>query len=109
MVSLTILTRLSVRDLPYLNRIFSHAGIYCAWNQWQNDMNKLEQLKTMTDVVADTGDISAIARFKPLDATTNPSLLLKAAAIDDYQPLLESAKAWAVEQGGSDQERLSNS
>ena len=81
---------------------------YTAWNQWQNDMNKLEQLKTMTDVVADTGDISAIARFKPLDATTNPSLLLKAAAIDDYQPLLESAKAWAVEQGGSDQERLAN-
>jgi transaldolase len=35
--------------------------------------NKLEQLKTMTDVVADTGDIEAIARFTPQDATTNPS------------------------------------
>ncbi|MCB1729606.1 MAG: N-6 DNA methylase, partial [Halieaceae bacterium] len=42
-------------------------------------MSKLEQLKTMTDVVADTGDIEAIRRFHPQDATTNPSLLLKAA------------------------------
>ena len=41
-------------------------------------MNKLDQLKQMTDVVADTGDVEAIARYKPKDATTNPSLLLKA-------------------------------
>lgn len=50
--------------------------------------NKLEQLKNMTTVVADTGDIEAIRRYQPIDATTNPSLLLKAAAIEDYQPLL---------------------
>ena len=40
---------------------------------------KLEQLKKMTDVVADTGDIEAIRLYKPVDATTNPSLLYKAA------------------------------
>ena len=41
--------------------------------------NQLEQLKTMTTVVADTGDFNAIADYSPEDATTNPSLLLKAA------------------------------
>ncbi len=51
--------------------------------------NKLEQLRQFSDVVADTGDIEAIRRFKPLDATTNPSLLLKAAALPDYQELVK--------------------
>ncbi len=51
-------------------------------------MNKLEQLRTMTTVVADTGDLSAIAKFKPQDATTNPSLILKAANDPQYQHLL---------------------
>ena len=46
--------------------------------------SKLDQLKSMTDVVADTGDIDAIAKYHPLDATTNPSLLLKAAYEIDY-------------------------
>ncbi|RLU03788.1 MAG: transaldolase [Ketobacter sp.] len=55
--------------------------------------NKLEQLKTMTTVVADTGDIEAIRRYQPIDATTNPSLLLKAAAIEEYRPLLEKSLA----------------
>ena len=53
--------------------------------------NKLEQLKAMTTVVADTGDIEAIRRYRPMDATTNPSLLLKAAAIEEYQPLLHKS------------------
>ncbi len=43
--------------------------------------SKLDQLRTVTEVVADTGDIEAIRRFAPTDATTNPSLLLKAAAL----------------------------
>ena len=43
--------------------------------------NKLEQLKAITLVVADTGDVEAIKRFAPEDATTNPSLVLKAAAL----------------------------
>ena len=70
--------------------------------------NKLEQLKAMTDVVADTGDIEAMRRFKPMDATTNPSLLLKAAALPHYAELLDSAKAWAGNRGGTDGEQLAN-
>lgn len=53
--------------------------------------NKLEKLKTMTDVVADSGDIEAIRLYKPLDATTNPSLIYKAAQMPQYQALLASA------------------
>jgi transaldolase len=53
--------------------------------------NKLEQLKTYSDVVADTGDIEAIRRYKPLDATTNPSLLYKAAQMPQYAALVQEA------------------
>ncbi|MFB8828314.1 transaldolase [Azotobacter sp. CWF10] len=53
--------------------------------------SKLEQLKQYTTVVADTGDLDAIARLQPVDATTNPSLLLKAAALPRYAGLLEHA------------------
>ena len=70
--------------------------------------SKLDQLKAMTDVVADTGDIEAIRRFAPLDATTNPSLLLKAADLPHYGELLDGARDWAGSQGGSDQEQLAN-
>ncbi|MEK9823886.1 MAG: transaldolase family protein, partial [Gammaproteobacteria bacterium] len=58
--------------------------------------SKLEQLRAMTDVVADTGDIAAIADYKPLDATTNPSLLLKAATLPEYTELISNAKNWAA-------------
>lgn len=71
-------------------------------------MNKLEQLKKMTVVVADTGDIDAIARYKPQDATTNPSLLLKAAAQPVYAPLLTNAKKYATTKGGTNDEQLDN-
>jgi transaldolase len=53
--------------------------------------SKLDQLKQFTTVVADTGDLDAITRLKPVDATTNPSLLLKAAAMPGYGELLKSA------------------
>lgn len=53
--------------------------------------NKLVQLKQFSDVVADTGDIEAIARYQPLDATTNPSLLFKAAQMPQYQDLVKQA------------------
>jgi transaldolase len=53
--------------------------------------NKLEQLKSYSDVVADTGDIEAIRRYKPLDATTNPSLLFKAAQMPQYAELVKDA------------------
>jgi len=55
-------------------------------------MNKLDQLRGMTDVVADTGDIDAIERVKPQDATTNPSLLLKAAQMPRFKELVATVK-----------------
>lgn len=54
-------------------------------------INQLEQLKRLTTIVADTGDIDAIARYQPQDATTNPSLLLKAAEMPRYHGLLDNA------------------
>lgn len=54
-------------------------------------MNQLEQLKQMTTVVADTGDIELIKQFSPVDATTNPSLLLKASQNPNYAHLLDQA------------------
>ena len=57
--------------------------------------SKLEQLKQYTTVVADTGDVEAIARLQPVDATTNPSLLLKAAALPRYTGQLQAAIAGA--------------
>ncbi len=54
-------------------------------------MNKLEQLREMTTVVADTGDLAAIKQFQPQDATTNPSLLLKVAQDEDYLHLMQDA------------------
>ncbi|NQW93228.1 MAG: transaldolase, partial [Polaromonas sp.] len=51
-------------------------------------MNQLEALKQFTTVVADTGDFKQLAQFKPQDATTNPSLILKAVQKPDYQPLM---------------------
>ncbi|MEO1081417.1 MAG: transaldolase [Pseudomonadota bacterium] len=68
--------------------------------------DKLTQLKAMTDVVADTGDIEAIRRFTPMDATTNPSLLLKAAALPAYAPLLSAAREHAEAEGGDNATRL---
>lgn len=50
--------------------------------------NQLEALKGMSKVVADTGDLDAIKKYQPYDATTNPSLVLKAMSLPDYKPLL---------------------
>ena len=60
--------------------------------------NQLEQLKKITKVVADTGDIEAITRAQPEDATTNPSLVLKAASLPAYQALLEAAVRYGQQQ-----------
>lgn len=54
-------------------------------------MNQLEQLKQFTKVVADTGDFQSIKQYTPLDATTNPSLILKAVQKPEYRPLLDKA------------------
>jgi transaldolase len=56
--------------------------------------SKLEQLRTMSTVVADTGDMEAIRAFKPTDSTTNPTLILKAAQLPAYAHLVEEAIAW---------------
>ena len=56
--------------------------------------SKLEQLRSMSTVVSDTGDMEAIRAFKPTDATTNPTLILKAAQLPAYAHLVEEAIAW---------------
>lgn len=68
--------------------------------------SQLSQLKAMTTVVADTGDVDAIAQYQPQDATTNPSLLLKAAGIEKYQALIEQAVAWAKQQSADQQQQI---
>jgi transaldolase len=62
--------------------------------------SKLDQLKTMTVVVADTGDIASIKAYKPTDCTTNPSLILKAAQMPAYAPLVDEAVKWGKRQAG---------
>lgn len=68
--------------------------------------SQLEQLRQYTTVVADTGDIEAIARYKPVDATTNPSLLLKVCTQPAYAPLLEASLAWARSRGNARERQL---
>lgn len=63
-------------------------------------MSLLDSLKKYTTVVADTGDINSIAKFKPQDATTNPSLLFNAAKQPEYAHLVEQALQDAAEEGG---------
>ena len=70
--------------------------------------SKLDQLREMTQVVADTGDIEAMRKFKPRDATTNPSLLYKAAQLPGYDRKLARAKEWATARGGTSEEQLAN-
>jgi transaldolase len=60
--------------------------------------NKLEQLKQFTTVVADTGDIKSIKQYSPQDATTNPSLIYKAAQMPEYQDLINDAITYAQKQ-----------
>ncbi|MGP8232990.1 MAG: transaldolase [Methylovirgula sp.] len=59
--------------------------------------SKLDQLKQWTIVTADTGDIGAIAQYRPQDCTTNPSLILKAAEMEAHQALVEEAILWGVD------------
>ena len=68
-------------------------------------MNKLEQLKKMTTVVADTGDIDAIGTYKPMDTTTNPSLLFKAAQKPQYEHLLQDAIDYAMARSADEETR----
>ncbi len=61
-------------------------------------MNQLEQLKQFTTVVADTGNFQQLAQYAPRDATTNPSLILKAVQKPDYAPLLDETRGSAPRQ-----------
>jgi len=70
--------------------------------------NLLEQLKSMTTIVADTGDVEAIKSVKPIDATTNPSLVLKASQLPKYASLIDEAIVYAKAQGGSKAEKIDN-
>ncbi|SHH79889.1 transaldolase [Ferrimonas marina] len=68
--------------------------------------NALEQLKSLTTIVADTGDIEAIRRYHPEDATTNPSLILKAAQLPQYEALISDAVAWAQQESQDPAQQL---
>jgi len=63
-------------------------------------MNKFEGLKEHTVIVADTGEIDEIKKYRPTDATTNPSLILKASEIEEYKPLIEEAIQYGKSKGG---------
>ena len=63
--------------------------------------SKLDQLKTMTVVVADTGDIESIRAFRPTDCTTNPTLILKAAQMPAYSEIVGEALSWGSRQAGA--------
>lgn len=63
--------------------------------------SKLDQLRAMTTVVADTGDIEAVARLKPVDCTTNPTIVLKALGTPMFADAVKEAVAWGKSQGGS--------
>jgi len=62
-------------------------------------MNQLDALKQLTTVVADSGDIESIRQFEPQDATTNPSLILKAAALPQYKALIAEGYQGIVSAG----------
>ena len=63
--------------------------------------SKLDQLRAITTVVADTGDIEAVARLKPVDCTTNPTIVLKALSTPMFADAVKEAVAWGKGQGGS--------
>ena len=71
-------------------------------------LNQLDQLKAITKVVADTGDIDAIRRYQPVDATTNPSLILKAAELPTYSSLLSEAIEYGKRQSTDKQEQAAH-
>ncbi|MFK3661282.1 transaldolase [Scandinavium sp. NPDC088450] len=67
-------------------------------------MNQLEGIKKFTTVVADSGDIESIRHYQPEDATTNPSLLLKAAGLEHYAHLIDDAVAFGKKQSRREQQ-----
>ena len=69
-------------------------------------MNELDGIKQFTTVVADSGDIESIRHYHPQDATTNPSLLLKAAGLSQYEHLIDDAIAWGKKNGKTQEQQV---
>ncbi|WP_284323973.1 transaldolase [Cypionkella aquatica] len=70
--------------------------------------SKLDQLRSMTTVVADTGDIEAVRRLKPVDCTTNPSIVLKALESPDFAEAMTEAVAWGAKQSGDREQQIAD-
>ncbi|KXJ79364.1 hypothetical protein RP20_CCG001175 [Aedes albopictus] len=70
-------------------------------------VSSLEQLKQLTTIVADTGDFEAMKVYKPTDATTNPSLILSAAGMEQYQHLIDKAVKYGLKHGSTEDEQVS--
>jgi len=69
-------------------------------------MSKFDELKKLTTIVADTGEIDQIKVYKPTDATTNPSLILAAAEIPEYKSLVDDALEYGRKKGGTKEEQM---
>ena len=69
-------------------------------------VSKLDSLRTMTTVVADTGDVEAVRRLKPVDCTTNPSIVLKALGTPEFTDTVSEAVAWGSRQAGDSEARV---
>jgi transaldolase len=69
-------------------------------------MNQLDGIKQFTTVVADSGDIESIRHYQPEDATTNPSLLLKAAGLEHYSHLIDDAIAYGKQRGKTQEQHV---
>ena len=88
------MVRIILSNLPTKHRS-STAIVHSVTKNTNKTMSsQFEQLKEHTIVVADTGDVDAIRRLKPQDATTNPSLIYKAALMPEYQSLVDEAIAY---------------
>ena len=68
--------------------------------------SQLDQLRSMTTVVADTGDIEAVRRLRPVDCTTNPSIVLKALGTPEFEDTMNDAIAWGARQAGEAEARV---
>ncbi|EDU57336.1 transaldolase [Providencia stuartii ATCC 25827] len=75
-------------------------------NEIKEMTDKLTSLRSLTTVVADTGDIEAMKLYKPQDATTNPSLILNAAQIPEYRKLIDEAVEWARKQSSHREQQV---
>lgn len=70
--------------------------------------SQLEQLRKVTKIVIDSGEILSIKEFKPEDATTNPTLILKACNLPEYQSLVDDALEYGRKYGSTQEEKVSN-